>query len=75
MEALKILRIKVKTERQDALACARWALEQLGGEAFEGEEDPETIVSELLPDQFLYEGSLEDPSGSNRRRGGRGRGR
>jgi HEAT repeat protein len=74
MEAKKPIVRKIRGERGTALASARWALEQMGGAPFDGDEDPAETVRELLPDYFLYDGSLEDPNPGRRRGGGGGGG-
>lgn len=73
-EHVKTLKRRVGGEKGMPKAACEWALEQLGEGEFESEEDPETYVYELLPDNNLYEGDLEALVDENGRKPGGGRG-
>ncbi|MEE2712631.1 MAG: HEAT repeat domain-containing protein [Planctomycetota bacterium] len=70
----KSLKRRLPGEKGMPKSACEWALSALGGPDYEAEEDPESYVYDLLPDNNLYEGDLEALVDENGRRRGGGRG-
>ena len=73
-EYAKTLKRRLPGEKGMPKSACEWALAAFGGPDYEADEDPETYVYDLLPDNNLYEGDLEALVDENGRRRGGGRG-
>jgi uncharacterized membrane protein YgcG len=73
-EYVKTLKRRLPGEKGMPKSACEWALAVFGGPDYEADEDPETYVYDLLPDNNLYEGDLEALVDDDGRRRGGGRG-